>query len=150
MAESTQALVSMINEGKHDDLRIHIRDMDTAEASLAIYTMSVDVLKGCLWRFPVQNLSLIHIAAAYDDLEAFVFLLSKGVDIRQPSGDNWRAIHYAVSMQSREVALYILEHDPKCAEVIFATERQLLYLAALVGDPEIMGKLLGCRPTSPA
>lgn len=57
---------------------------------------------------PIQELSLIHIAALFDSLECFVTLQRKGFEINTRSSNGYLPIHYACCLGSIEVTTYIL------------------------------------------
>jgi ankyrin repeat protein len=94
-------------------------------------------------------LAPLHIAAFYNSLECFVFLLdntSYELDISQTSAEDYHPLHYAVYGGAYEVVSYILSKKPDEARVIIAREgaKNLLYLAIKSGDHRIMKLLLDC------
>lgn len=70
---------------------------------------------------PIKSLSLIHIAAYADNIEAFLFLNNKGLPINLKSLYNYLPIHYACASGSEEIVSYILSVDPSQAQQNFRT-----------------------------
>jgi ankyrin repeat protein len=94
---------------------------------------------------PLDNLRLVHIAATYDALECFIYLLAIGFDIGAKSAKEYLPIHYAVYAGAIEVVSYTLTHAPGQANVnanVPADAPQLLELAAQADNPAILSLLL--------
>ncbi|OHT14498.1 hypothetical protein TRFO_15167 [Tritrichomonas foetus] len=87
---------------------------------------------------PINNLTLLHIAAAGDSLEVFIILEQYGFDIGCSSADSYLPIHYACMYSAFEVVSYILSKRPEMAKSEPPVEYHLLYLTATSGDPDIM------------
>ena len=92
---------------------------------------------------PVKNLSLVHVAAYYDSLECFIYLIQRGLKIDQLSPNDYMPLHYACWSGSQEVALYILKENPhiacrcRCSGVV----HHFIYCAVMGGNPIILEKL---------
>lgn len=70
---------------------------------------------------PLDNITLLHIAALFDSLECFVILERYGFKIDCKSVDDYQPLHYACMLGALEVTSYILSQNPKLAtvEVLF-------------------------------
>ena len=90
---------------------------------------------------PCKEVSLLHIAAYYDNLEAFLFLLSKGIPLRIASGAGYLPLHYACVGNAKEVVAYILKMDPEQASLELEVVYPLINLAIYANSPEILKKL---------
>ena len=85
---------------------------------------------------PETELSLLHIAAFEDSLEAFILLNRISLTIQ--SAESYLPIHYACSNGSKEVLTYILSIDPSQAVTNYSTEYNLLQLATRANSPDIL------------
>ena len=90
---------------------------------------------------PFTELTLLHIAALYDNLEVFLYLLQKGFTLRTPSGHSYYPLHYACVGNAKEVAAYILEEDPEQAKLELEVQYQPINLATYANSPEILKML---------
>lgn len=84
----------------------------------------------------------MHIAAFYDSLDSFIFLQSKGLQIDMPSKDSYLPIHYACYKGSYKVVEYILSVDPTQASARPKVDNDLIFLATLSGNSEIIKLLI--------
>jgi ankyrin repeat protein len=94
---------------------------------------------------PSDQLSLLHVAAYYDNFEIFCLLESLGIPLRVPSGASYFPLHYACFGRAMECAAYILERDPKEATLEHDCEYQPIYLATFSNSPQILEMLLDCH-----
>ena len=103
-----------------------------------------------------NNISLLHIAAAYDSLETFIFLTRAfKFDICQPSLDNYFPLHYACDGNSLEIASFIIDSlmqsdgGREKLKQIFEIDYQesnkysLIDLCSLVSSHQIIELILG-------
>ena len=90
---------------------------------------------------PMNNLSLLHIAAYANFLEAFIFLNSIGIPISIQSSDSFLPIHYACSRDSLEILLYIISKDPSQLANKYNVSHSLLYYAVESEDIRIIKAL---------
>ena len=92
---------------------------------------------------PTRKLHLIHISAAYDNLEAFLFCLSnKLFSIRTPSLNLHEPIHYACASGSYEILSYILSVDSSLSRFRYPVENSLCYFAVYSGCTRILKLIL--------
>lgn len=56
-----------------------------------------------------KGLTLLHIAAAYDDVELVKKLIELGADINKVSGEGWTALHYGVFSANLEIVRILVE-----------------------------------------
>lgn len=90
---------------------------------------------------PCKGVSLLHIAAYYDNLESFLFLLEKGINLRITSEAGYYPIHYACVGDAREIVSFILKKDPEQAKLELDVTYPLINLAIYANSPEILKKL---------
>ena len=90
---------------------------------------------------PCYELTLLHIAAYFDNLEVFIFLILQGLPIRSPSASSYLPLHYACVGNAKEVAAYILEEDPEEAKLELEVPYQPINLATYANSPEILKML---------
>ena len=90
---------------------------------------------------PCKELTLLHIAAYFDNLEVFIFLTMHGLIIRSPSASSYYPLHYACVGNAKEVAAYILDQDPEEAKLDLEVQYQPLNLATYANSPEILKML---------
>ena len=81
---------------------------------------------------PTKSLSLIHIAAYADNLEAFLFLQKKGLLISLKTRYNYLPIHYACASGSTEIVSYILSIDSSQAKENYHTDIFFLSLFVMI------------------
>ena len=90
-----------------------------------------------------DGLTLLHLAAFYDALDCFIYLHeTKKLPLNIESTHSFLPLHYACWVSSREVAFYILSHDP--SEALFTipnTRVQLIYCSIMGGDIYILQSL---------
>jgi ankyrin repeat protein len=97
---------------------------------------------------PRDNLSLLHIAAYYNNFEIFLYLLDIGaahgdaLSLRTPSGASYFPFHYACYGSSIECASYILEQDPGLATLEHDCQWQPVLLATYANCPQILEMLI--------
>ncbi|KAH0786835.1 ankyrin repeat protein [Histomonas meleagridis] len=90
---------------------------------------------------PINQLTLLHIAAYCDSLEVFIFLCNLHKDkfnTRTASAASYHPLHYACCSAAYEVAFYILSIDPAEAAQTPSVDWHFIYLASEAGDPEIL------------
>lgn len=87
---------------------------------------------------PCRELSLLHIAAYYDNLEMFILLHMRGISLRIPSAASYLPLHYACVGNAQEVASYILENDPEQGKLELDVQYQPINLAIFANSPEIL------------
>ena len=85
---------------------------------------------------PETDLSLLHIAAYEDSLEAFLLLDRIPINIQSANG--YLPIHYACSNGSKEVLTYILSIDESQAKIDYHTNYNLLQVATLSESPDLL------------
>jgi ankyrin repeat protein len=90
---------------------------------------------------PCKELTLLHIAAYFDNLESFIFLVNNGFKLRAPSASSYLPLHYACVGNAKEVASYILESDPEQATMDCSVQYQPINLAIYANSPEILKML---------
>lgn len=94
---------------------------------------------------PVEGLTLLHIAAFFDNFEVFHYLESKGgefLNLRTSNGAFYLPLHYACFGSAKECAAYILARDPALAVVELECQWQAVFLATFSNSPEILELLL--------
>jgi hypothetical protein len=100
---------------------------------------------------PHDNISLLHIAAYYDNLEVFLFLVTLAesspgsLTLRTPSGASYLPLHYACYDAARECTAYILEQDPEQAAMQCECPWQPVFLATCAKSSEILQMLFDVK-----
>ena len=102
-----------------------------------------------------DNLPLLHIAAAYDSLETFIYLIKRfNFDICMPSLEDYFPLHYACDGKSLEIASFIISFLQKTNDgqeklkKIFESDYQenkkysLIDLCTLVSSDQIIKLIL--------
>ena len=91
---------------------------------------------------PTKGLSLLHLAAYADFLEAFVyFTQNKQIPISITSADSFLPLHYALARDSLEITNYIFTKAPELfssKEIYQNIEHSLLYYAIESNDLKII------------
>lgn len=90
---------------------------------------------------PQDSLSLLHVAAFFDNLEMFILIESLGISLRVLSGSSYFPLHYACLGRAIECAAYILEQDPEQATMEFDCQWQPVFLATFANSPTILEML---------
>jgi ankyrin repeat protein len=93
---------------------------------------------------PGSALSLLHVAAFYDNLEMFCYLLHQDprrLGLTTASGASYLPLHYACLGGSLEVAAFILSRAPELAARECECQWQVVFLATHSGSHRIL-KLL--------
>ena len=92
---------------------------------------------------PLKSMSLLHVAAYYDSLETFIYLHNfRNINLNTKTANGYNPLHFACYGNSREVAEYIIQKDPKICSIETDTEHQYIYLACCGNAPEILTLLL--------
>lgn len=91
---------------------------------------------------PKNGIPLMHFAAFYDNLEAFIILEKAGCSLRSLSSDSYWPLHYACENGSSEVASYILSRDPDQAKIDTDTNFQAILISIQSDSPDILEMLL--------
>ena len=68
---------------------------------------------------PLNNVTLLHIAALFDSLESFIILERNGFKLDCRTADEYQPLHYACMLGALEVASYILSRNPSLAKIEF-------------------------------
>ena len=93
--------------------------------------------------FSQKNLSLLHLAALSDSLEAFIYMVKyKDSSPLGPSYDGYNSLHYACFGDSIEVASYIIALYPDLPSKDTDTPYQYTYCAVAGNSPRIVKLLL--------
>jgi ankyrin repeat protein len=90
---------------------------------------------------PRDSLSLLHIAAFYDNLEIFCYLLRQDpnkLGLTSMSGGSYWPLHYACFGGALEVAAFILNRAPELAEKESDSPWQAVFLATFNGSDQIL------------
>lgn len=90
---------------------------------------------------PCKDVSLLHIAAYYDNIEVFILLILKGAFFRIKSAASYLPLHYACVGNAKEVAAYILENDPDEAKLDLDVPLHFVNLAVFSNSPDILQML---------
>ena len=93
---------------------------------------------------PRGSLTLMHVAAYYDSLDAFVYLESIGFRLNEISAAQYRPIHYGCLNGSLEVCSYVLARMPEEARILPDVEFHLIYLATTSGNARLLRELFAC------
>ena len=59
-----------------------------------------------------KPVAVLHLAAFFNSLDVFKFLIECGMNLRQPSAELYYPLHYAGLNNSLDIVRYILEKDP--------------------------------------
>lgn len=152
--DDIKCLARAVVENNTDLILKYITMFPFSEWSKSIFTIplppqSVDDAsrKTSTLQIPSTSLSLLHIAAFEDSLEAFVLLNKIPLNIQ--SADSYLPIHYACYGGSKEVLTYILTKDPKQATTNFCTEYNCLQLATLSNSPVMLNILFSYGTVMP-
>ena len=73
-----------------------------------------------------QYLSLLHVAAFYDNFEVFYILHQLGLPLNKESADSSHPIQYACISNSLEIVSYILQNAPE--EATFSYPETVLFI----------------------
>ncbi|KAK8893366.1 hypothetical protein M9Y10_021783 [Tritrichomonas musculus] len=93
--------------------------------------------------FKNDQITLLHVAAFFDSLECFCYLLPKfKYGLRTQSVKAYYPLHYACFNGSREIAVYILKKEPQmAAETPPNIDHHFIYYTIFGGDPIILTEL---------
>jgi ankyrin repeat protein len=95
---------------------------------------------------PRNQLGLMHLAAFYDSLEIFLYLLDMGFSLELLSPDDFQPIHYAAAGGSIEIATFICEHhSPSLTNAPGNPGISALYLAVASSTTDVIELLLKAR-----
>ncbi|OHT15178.1 hypothetical protein TRFO_14360 [Tritrichomonas foetus] len=135
---SHEELLKIISENNVGALKTAVKQVDISTLSNAIYTIPNKTSQRPI--LPNENLTLLHIAACYDSIECFLFLLQfPEFHLRIQSANSYYPLHYACFYASYEICMYILDVDPKIVnDEPEGAQHQYLYFCIVGGDPDIM------------
>ncbi|OHT04180.1 hypothetical protein TRFO_28411 [Tritrichomonas foetus] len=137
---SDNEVKTIVKAIKNNDTIILSQFFPNKEITSASFQLNYPLPKGGL--LPNANLTLLHIAAAYDSLECFLLLIENGFEFRTLSADSYFPLHYACCYSAHEVALYILENDPDEAKLLpQGIAHHFLFFAATGNDVDILNAL---------
>lgn len=91
---------------------------------------------------PEDSLSLLHVAAFYDNIEMFLFLELLGIDLAVLSGASYFPLHYACAGGAIECFAYILSKRPEQVQRDFDCQWQPILIATFSNAPDILELLL--------
>ena len=91
---------------------------------------------------PCDSLSLLHIAAFYDNFEMLLYLESLGIPLDVQSGGSYYPFHYACAGAAIECVAYLLSMVPEQAVLAADCQWQPILLATSANSPEILQMLL--------
>ena len=97
---------------------------------------------GQKWILPCDGLSVLHVAAFYDNLEMLLFLERLGIPLNALSGASYYPLHYACAGGAIECASYLLSMVPEQAVLASDCQWHPIFLATFSNSPEILQMLL--------
>lgn len=125
------------------EINIDKNTLTSAIFELPLQNIYSFIYKNANIDLPLQNLTLLHIAAFFDSLDIFIYLVEVlKFNIKAPSAAAYIPLHYAVYSNANEVAYYILSIDPGQAAVDYPVTYQLIWLAIEAENPEILKLIL--------
>lgn len=138
-ADNTLGIIVIIQTNDYHKLSLHFQKSHSFFGTNFSVNPNPNQYKYVL---PPDNLTLLHIAAIYDSLECFIFLLSQpNFHTRILSGNSLFPFHYACFYGSFEVFSYILQTDPTILSVKQPSPYSFLAVTIPSGNP-IMLELL--------
>jgi ankyrin repeat protein len=117
-------------------------DFVTSHISRADFNLPSDPSTSRSAILPRSGVALVHICAYFDSLETLIWLTRHNADVRLPSADSYRPIHYACEGNSPECVSYILSIDPDSIRLNFRSEHSHVFLAVCIGAPMIVRMFL--------
>ena len=130
-ANDARALQALLEE--HYDLIVYGRNFSLKRRQLSQAGEKTEKML-----LPMGNLSLLHVAAFYDNLEMFLFLESNGIPLDVKSGGSYAPLHYACAGGAVECAAYILEKRPDQATEEFDCQWQPIFIATFANSPSVL------------
>jgi ankyrin repeat protein len=120
----------------------HLVDFVISHISRAVFTFPSDPRSSRSAILPRAGVGLAHICAYFDCLETLVWLCHHNADVRQPSADAYRPIHYACEGNSPECVSYILSIDPDSVRLGLGPGHSHMFLAVCINSPAIVRMFL--------
>ena len=133
-SNDARALQALLEE--HYDLIVYGRNFSLKRRQLSQAGEKTEKML-----LPMGNLSLLHVAAFYDNLEIFLFLESNGIPLDVKSGDSYAPLHYACAGGAVECVAYILEKRPDQATEEFDCQWQPIFIATFANSPSVLEML---------